>query len=174
MRNPPDSCLLWRAGAWVLLAGLVLVAGCGFRLRGETTLPFASVFVSGGEATPLYPELMRRLRGEARARIAEVPEVAEAVIDIAVLSFDKQVLTISGGGRVREFLLTLKIVFRVHDNKGSEWLKTSEINLRRDFSFNDSQALAKEAEERALVQAMYADALEQMMRRLASAKRPGG
>lgn len=156
-----------------LAALLVLpAAGCGFRLRGEAPLPFAKVFIAGGQGTPLYPELTRRLRGEAGVRLAAAAEEAEAILEIVALSFDKQVLTISGGGRVREFLLTLRVQFRVHDGKGGEWLKATDISLRRDFSFNDSQALAKEAEERALVQTMYADALEQMMRRLASARKP--
>lgn len=161
------------APALVLLLAALALSACGFRLRGDATLPFATVFVSGGQGTPLYPELARRLRGEAGARLMETAEQAEAVIEFGMLNFDKQVLTISGGGRVREFLLSLKIIFRVHDGKGGEWLKTGEISIKRDFSFSDSQALAKEAEERALVQTMYADALDQMMRRLASARRPG-
>jgi LPS-assembly lipoprotein len=55
---------------------------------------------------------------------------------------------------------------------GVEWLPLSEINVRRDFSFNDSQALAKEGEERLLLADMQADAVQQMMRRLSAAKRP--
>lgn len=160
-------------GAWlVLLAAALALSACGFRLRGDASVPFKTAFISGGLGTPLYPELARRLRGEAGATMVERADQAEAIIDIGVLHFDKQVLTISGGGRVREFLLTLRIVFRVHDGGGGEWLKTGEISIKRDFSFNDSQALAKEAEERALVQTMYADALDQMMRRLASARSP--
>jgi LPS-assembly lipoprotein len=151
---------------------LALIAGCGFHLRGDVALPFATVFVNGGQGTPLYPELVRRLRGESSTKLVEKAEEAEAIIDISSLVFDKQILSLSGGGKVREFMLTLKLVFRVHDGKGGEWLRSSEISLRRDYSYNDSQALAKEAEERGLVQAMYADALQQMMRRLAAAKRP--
>ncbi|MBI3148697.1 MAG: hypothetical protein HYZ17_09325 [Betaproteobacteria bacterium] len=160
-------------GAFLLLLAVVMASACGFRLRGDASLPFRTVFISGGQGTPLYPELARRLRGDAGARLVEAADQAEAIIEVAMFNFDKQVLTISGGGRVREFLLTLRIVFRVHDGKGGEWLKSGEISIKRDFSFNDSQALAKEAEERALVQTMYTDALDQIMRRLASARRPG-
>ena len=166
------NTLLFSRRAVLALALSLPLAACGFRLRGEVPLPFGSVFIAGGQGTPLYPELARRLRGEAGVKLAATAEEAEAIVEISALNFEKQVLTISGGGRVREFLLTLRVLFRVHDGKGGEWLKTTDINLRRDFSFNDSQALAKEAEERALVQTMYADALEQMMRRLASAKKP--
>ena len=64
-------------------------------------------------------------------------------------------------------------MFRVADANGNEWMPTSEISVRRDFSFNDSQALAKEGEERLLVADMQADAVQQLLRRLSAAKRPG-
>ena len=67
----------------------------------------------------------------------------------------------------------MKIVFRVADAKGNEWLPQSEFSVRRDFSFNDSQALAKEGEERLLIADMQADAVQQLLRRLAAVKRPG-
>ena len=64
-------------------------------------------------------------------------------------------------------------MFRVADSNGKELMATSEISVRRDFSFNDSQALAKEGEERQLVADMQADAVQQLLRRLAAAKPPG-
>ena len=65
-----------------------------------------------------------------------------------------------------------KVIFRVADLKGAEWLPQSEINVRRDFSFNDSQALAKEGEERLLLADMQADVVQQLVRRLSLAKHP--
>ena len=64
-------------------------------------------------------------------------------------------------------------MFRVADIGGREWLPASEISVRRDFSFNDSQALAKEGEERLLIADMQADTVQQLLRRLSAAKRPG-
>ena len=148
------------------------LAHCGFHVRGDTQVPFATLAVVGAEGTSLVVELKRTIRGNAKVSIVDKPEQADAVLYILTNQNDKSILTLSGGGRVREFQLTQKIIFRVADINGNEWLPASEISVRRDFSFNDSQALAKEGEERLLLADMQADAVQQMMRRLSTAKRP--
>ncbi|MBK8740590.1 MAG: hypothetical protein IPM02_14150 [Betaproteobacteria bacterium] len=158
------------AAALLLCASLV---HCGFHIRGDTVLPFRTLAIVGAEDTALVIDLKRTLRGNARVGIVDKPEQADAVLYILNNQNDKSILTLSGGGRVREFQLTQKIMFRVADAKGNEWIPASEISVRRDFSFNDSQALAKEGEERLLVADMQADAVQQLLRRLAAAKYPG-
>jgi len=153
-------------------AGAVLAGACGFHIRGDVPLPFKSLAVVGGEGSSLVIDLKRTLRGNAKITIVDRPELAEAVLYIVTNQNDKSILTLSGGGRVREFQLSQKVMFRVANLDGVEWLPLSEINVRRDFSFNDSQALAKEGEERLLLADMQADAVQQMMRRLSAAKRP--
>jgi LPS-assembly lipoprotein len=159
-----------------IMAVLALSGGlvhCGFHVRGDTPLPFRTLAIVGAEGTPLVVDLKRTLRGNAKVGIVDKPEQAEAVLYILTNQNDKSILTLSGGGRVREFQLTQKIMFRVADTNGKEWMPTSEISVRRDFSFNDSQALAKEGEERLLVADMQADAVQQLVRRLSAAKKPG-
>lgn len=148
------------------------LAHCGFHIRGDTSLPFKNLAVAGAEGSSLVVDLKRTLRGNAKVTIVDKVDQAEAVLFILTNQSDKSILTLSGGGRVREFQLTQKVIFRVADNNGNEWLPVSEINVRRDFSFNDSQALAKEGEERLLLADMQADAIQQMLRRLSTAKRP--
>ena len=159
------------------IVALLLLAGgltnCGFHIRGDTQLPFRTLAIVGGENSSLVIDLKRTLRGNARVGIVDQPEQAEAVLYIIINQNDKSILTLSGGGRVREFQLTQKVMFRVADANGNEWMPTSEISVRRDFSFNDSQALAKEGEERLLLADMQADAVQQLLRRLSAVKRPG-
>ena len=167
MRTSPRSLRIV-----VVVALCASLAQCGFHIRGDTQLPFATLAFVGAEGSSLALELKRTLRGNAKVTIVDKPEQAEAVLFILTNQNDKSILTLSGGGRVREFQLAQKIIFRVADNNGNEWLPSSEINVRRDFSFNDSQALAKEGEERLLLADMQADAVQQMLRRLSTAKRP--
>jgi LPS-assembly lipoprotein len=58
----------------------------------------------------------------------------------------------------------------VRDNKGGEILAPTEITLKRNISFNESQTLAKESEEALLYRDMQADLVQQIMRRLAALK----
>lgn len=159
-----------RAGAAVVLAAAV--GACGFHIRGDAPLPFKSMAIVGAEGSSLVIDLKRTLRGNAQVTLVERPDQADVTLYIVSNQNDKSILTLSGGGRVREFQLSQKVTFRVANPAGIEWLPMSEINVRRDFSFNDSQALAKEGEERLLLADMQADVVQQLIRRLSLAKRP--
>ena len=148
------------------------LGGCGFHIRGDAPLPFKSMAIVGAEGSSLVVDLRRTLRGNARVTLVDRPDQAEVTLYIVSNTNDKSILTLSGGGRVREFQLSQKLVFRVANPAGAEWLPMSEINVRRDFSFNDSQALAKEGEERLLMADMQADVVQQLIRRLSLVKAP--
>ena len=81
-------------------------------------------------------------------------------------------LSLSGGGRAREYLLTKRVTFALHDTSGKDWLPAGEIVIRRSYTFNESEVLAREAEETKLLKEMQSDAVQQIMRRLQSAKKP--
>jgi len=66
--------------------------------------------------------------------------------------------------------LRYRVQFRLTDQKNREHIPASEIILKRDYSFNDAQALAKEAEEALLYRDMRNDAVHQLVRRLQAAK----
>ena len=73
---------------------------------------------------------------------------------------------------MREFQLRYRVGFRVHDGKGADYVPQTVIALTRDITFNDSDVLAKEAEEQLLFRDMQSDMVQQIMRRLAAAPRP--
>jgi LPS-assembly lipoprotein len=73
---------------------------------------------------------------------------------------------------VAEFLLTKRVLFRVHDAGGNDWLPTAEVLVRRSYTYNDNEALAKEAQEQRLWREMQDDAVQQIVRRLQSARKP--
>lgn len=163
----------WLAATIALpVVALAALGGCGFRVRGDVQMPFRTLAIAGGEGSALVVDLRRSLRGNPQIQVIDAPDKADAVLYILLNQNDKSILTLSGGGRVREYQLTQRVMFRVADVHGNEWLPPSEINVRRDFSYNDSQALAKEGEERLLLADMQADAVQQLVRRLSAAKKP--
>ena len=81
-------------------------------------------------------------------------------------------LSLTGTGKVREFQLRYRVGFRVHDGKGGEFVPQSTIQLTRDVTFNDTEILAKEQEEQILFRDMQTDMVQQILRRLAAAKKP--
>jgi LPS-assembly lipoprotein len=84
----------------------------------------------------------------------------------------KSILSLNSLGRVREYLLTYTLTFAVRDAKGVELLPSTEITLRRNMAFDETQVLAKESEEALLYRDMQADLVQQIMRRLAAVRPP--
>src|SRR6267378_491239 len=124
----------------------VLLAACGFHLRGQAQLPFKTLLVDG-------------------------PGDAQAVLGFTQELRDKIILSFSAAGRVSEYQLRYRVGFRVTDPKGVQvYLPTIEILLTRDVSYSDAQVLAKETEEALLYRDMQSDMVQQIMRRLVAAK----
>jgi LPS-assembly lipoprotein len=165
------SSNLARACAALLLAALL--AGCGFQLRGSDgsySMPFQSIYLAFPENSPLGTELKRNLRAGDTVTIESDAAKAEALFDVLSENRGKSILSLNSLGRVREYLLTYTLVFRVRDAKGNELLGPTEITLRRSIAFDEGQVLAKESEEALLYRDMQADLVQQIMRRLAAIK----
>jgi LPS-assembly lipoprotein len=153
-----------------LLLALTL-AGCGFQLRGAQPLPFSSMYIA--ENWELGAMLRRNIRALGSTQLAESPQQAQAVFTLIGEAREKNILSLSGTGRVREFQLRYRIAFRVHDLKGREFIPPTEIVLVRDISFSDERVLAKEQEEVLLYRDMQNDMVQQLLRRMAAAKIEG-
>ncbi len=163
LRIPVSSLILLAASAFFL-------AACGFQLRGQAALPFNTLFVQAPAASPFVLQLKRAVQSASGVRIADKPDQAEVVLQILHELQDKQILSLGAGGRVSEYQLRYRVQFRLTDQKNREHIPASEIILKRDYSFNDAQALAKEAEEALLYRDMRNDAVHQLVRRLQAAK----
>ena len=153
-----------------LLAAVALLAGCGFQLRGVAPLPFNSMYVQAAPASQFATLLKRAVRAGSKTQIADQPAQAEVTLQILNELQEKQILSLGGTGRVSEFELRYRVSFRLTDAKNREHIPASEIALKRDFSYTDSQALSKDAEEALLYSDMRKDAVNQLVRRLQAAK----
>jgi LPS-assembly lipoprotein len=164
-----------RAGVTRLLVALGVasgIVGCGFHLRGDVEYAFSTLYVNSPAATPFTFELKRALAGGGTT-LVETANAAQAILDVAPVADDKQVLSLSVGGRVREFQLTKRVTFTLHDASGRDWLPAAEILIRRTYTFNESEVLAREAQEARLQKEMQTDVIQQIVRRLQAAKKPG-
>ena len=163
-----------RAGA--LFFGLLLLAlalsSCGFQLRGSNGqyhMPFHSIYLGFSETSPLGVELRRNLRGGDAVVVAD-PAKADAKLDVLSETRGKAILSLNSQGRVREYLLTYTLVFRLLDARGGQLLGPTEINLKRPLAYNETQVLAKESEEALLYRDMQGDLVQQILRRMAAVK----
>lgn len=148
-----------------LLVGLGTgLSGCGFQLRGQSQLPFAAAYVEAAQASNVATALRRSL--SSQRKLALTAENAQVRITLGQESYSKNILALSGGGKVREYRLEYQVLLSVSDLSGKTLVEPTEIRLSNDFSYSDDQVLAKAAEEASLRRSMEQDALRQILRRL--------
>ena len=112
----------------------------------------------------------RHGRDAGGTRLAEKAEEAQVIFLPAGELRDSVILSLSGSGRVREKRLRYRYTYRIVDGKGRDLVPLSYVELNRDISFADSVTLAKTQEEDLLWRDMENDLVQQLMRRLVTAK----
>lgn len=154
---------------WLASAVTVVLAGCGFELRGTPELPFSRIALVGFAArSPLAEELRRTLA--ASAEVVGAADRAQVVLHAVTDAREKGVVASTAAGQVRELQLRVRLTFHLDTPAGAELIPLTELLLTRDMSYSENLALAKEYEEAQLYKAMQSDIVAQVMRRLARVK----
>lgn len=154
----------------LLLLIVLLLTACGFHLRGQAGMPFDTLYLDASNpGTPFIAELRRNLEAN-KVRLANNANEADVVLNIVLEIPEKQILTLGGSGRVNEFQLRYRVSLRAYDLEQHDWIPAEEMVLRRDYIYDDTQVLAKEAEETLLYRSMRSDMVQQIVRRLSRAK----
>lgn len=154
---------------FILLMSLLLTA-CGFHLRGQAGMPFGTLYlVAANPKTPFIADLRRNLEAN-KVKLVNTAEQADVVLDIVSELPEKQILTLGATGRVTEFQLRYRVSLRAYDLKQQDWIPAEEMVLRRNYVYDDTKILAKDAEEALLYQGMRSDMVQQIIRRLSRAK----
>ncbi|MFT3759379.1 LPS assembly lipoprotein LptE [Thauera sp.] len=148
----------------------LLLSGCGFKLRGPQALDFATVHINASELSELGASLRRLIATTGSTRVVEDPAQADALLQVLANNRGREILSLTGAGKVREYQLTQTLRFQLLDRRGAALIPPTSISASREFTFDDSQVLGKEQEESLLYNDMQQDLLQQLMRRLASAR----
>jgi LPS-assembly lipoprotein len=165
------SMTLYRAFKILSITILLLsVTACGFALRGPVAFPFQSIYVGLPDTSEFGGNLKRNIRANGQTVVTADAKSAEVILDVLEEKRDKTILSLNSQGRVREFNLAYNLRFRLRDKAGREVLAPTTISLKRNLSFKETEALAKEAEEALLYRDMQTELVQQIMRRLAVVK----
>ena len=157
------------------LAPLALLSACGFRLRGVPEFGFSSLYIAAPAGSALARELRRTLEGSgSQLQLLTDPAQkaqAEAILEVLAEQRERSVVGLNASGQVRELQLRLRLRFKLVTPTGEEWIPETELLQQRDISYNETIALAKEAEEALLYRNMQTDLVQQLLRRLAAVKK---
>jgi len=151
-----------------LLLTITLLAGCGFHLREAAQLPAALQDLRIEVADPFSPigqELGRPLL-RAGAHLHEDAAAKIAVLRIHADSITTTPLSVSGSARVQEYQVTHRVEFEVLAADGTVLVARNAIERRRDYRFDESQALGAAAEDELARKELRRDTVAALLRRI--------
>ena len=147
--------------------GLILfVSACGFQLRGDIQANFDSISISGG--TSGFNKTLQRKFRQAGITIASASE-AEKIVEIIKNEFTKTILTLTGTGAVSEYQLDYEVTYRFKSKDGP-WNLPVTIEASRTYTYDDSDILAKDEEEKRLVSGMEDQLIKTMTTQISLSK----
>ena len=149
----------------------LLVASCGFHLRGASPLPevMASTMIKVSATSPLRYELESVLLS-AGGEVVEDEETATAILVVHSNRMSRRTLSVDERGRAREYALTLTVSYSLKDASGKTIAKKTTSRVERDYRFDPANVLAKNTEREMVEQEMYRVAAQQMLRHLRRAQ----
>jgi LPS-assembly lipoprotein len=160
-----DIALL-RSLRFIYIILMAVLAGCGFHLRGDVSLPYQTIYFALPPNSVLSAKLKLNIKGSTGTEVVGTEKEAEAIFRQVLEKREKLILSVNNLGRAREYQLRFTYVFRLVNSKGTDLLPLNEIVMVRDVSFNDSAVLGKEQEELMLWEDMQQDLIQQVLRRL--------
>ncbi|MCD0501793.1 LPS assembly lipoprotein LptE [Bordetella petrii] len=156
---------------WLLrgasLAAVLLLAACGFALRGVTPLPFESLYVGIPDNTRFGADVRRALRAASPdTRLVGQPEDAQAVLQMVRNDRSLREVSLNAQGRVEEYELGIVFTFRLVSNKGVAILPDTTLTVYREMPYDDQVVQAKQGQIESLYESMQQSLVSRLLRRL--------
>ena len=148
----------------------MLVAACGFKLRGAVDLPYSSLYIALPDSSPLRAKLVRIISASSKTMLTSEAKGSQAILGVLSDAFTRNILSLNASGQVTELELVRTFSYRIYDPNGRDLVPPAQIIVKRDVTYDDNALLSKQAEEALLVKDMENDMIQQLIRRLAASK----
>ena len=150
----------------ISLGLILMISACGFQLRGDIQANFDSISISGG--TSSFNKTLQRKFRQAGIPIKSASE-AEKIVEIIKNTFTRTILTLTGTGAVSEYQLDYVVTYRFKSKDGP-WNLPVTIEASRNYTYDDSDILAKDEEEKRLVSGMEDQLIKTMATQISLSK----
>ena len=147
---------------------LVVIAGCGFQLRGAANIPesLKTMYVQGVSfQSGIGLELKRGLVSNDVTVLTEYQE-GSAVLSLFEPKFERRVLSVGGDAKVREYQLYAAVTVKLTDANNKVLIESDKIEALRDYVFDEAQVLASDQEEALLRRELNEQLAQNILRRL--------
>jgi LPS-assembly lipoprotein len=146
---------------------LLAAGGCGFRLQGTTSLPPVLVSMRV-QADDSQTDFAQALESELRRAGVSAAE-GGAVLRIERDELLERVASVSARNVPREYELTYVVRYSL-SLQGQTRIEAEEVSVSRDFSFDETAALAKDRERDLLREALARELAGVVLARLSSVR----
>ncbi|MBL0029363.1 MAG: hypothetical protein IPO95_09945 [Rhodanobacteraceae bacterium] len=152
----------------VLLAVLMSLTACGFHLREQAVLPAALQELRIEVVAPFSPIGQELGRALMRAGATLHEDVTDKVAVLRILGdvLNTVPLSVSGTARVQEYQVVHRVEFEVVAADGTVLVARNAIERRRDYRFDETQALGAAAEDELARKELRRDTLAALLRRI--------
>jgi LPS-assembly lipoprotein len=151
-----------------MLALSVMLTACGFHLRQPSPIAFKTIYIKG---STLINKGLQKALTEQGIKVVTDPEEAELQLELLREENEQRILSLSGTGVVREYELYYRVQYRTKMTDEAVWTLPLIMEGRRDYTYNDANLLAKQAEQKLLTESMQTDVLNGILRRLSALKK---
>jgi LPS-assembly lipoprotein len=164
--------LLWSGIALTAL----LLAGCGFQLRGRAQLPpeLAVIYVQSQQAIGVPPGALSRklplLLASNGVTLTRDPAQATATITILSEGSGRRAVAADRFDIKREYTLAYYATYQVALANGKTLIPAEGISANRGLLFDENRVLGFEAAQESLADSMADDLAWQIIRRLQALK----
>jgi len=148
----------------IALLMLLIISSCGFHMRGMTEISFKTISLEGKELS--FIKNLKKVLNRNKVAIVSSTENPELRIELLSEESEKRILSLSGQGLVREFEIFYRIRYRVKTIDSEIWSQENIIEMRKDFTYSDSNLIGKEEEERQLNEAMRNEAITNLFNQI--------
>lgn len=152
-----------------LLLLSMLIAGCGFKIRGQVDLPFKSIYTNITRQSNFGVYIYRLLKASSPSTIilnsAANAELIVTQLDMRRLQTE---VSLDADGKVEEYELGLLFQFSVSDAQGNELIPPTTLSSTQLLPYDENAADAKSAEIQLIYTAMEKNIADRLYRRLTS------
>lgn len=160
---------VWRT-CLVLLLGCILLASCGFQLRGtsESELRIPVLHLTAEDA---YGELIRALESRLSSTGTELVssrDLAPWTASILAERFSRRVASTTRDISVAKYELILQVRFSLAAQDGKLLIPPASLIIERVYDYDPTNLVGSDAEEELLRQEMRTDIIDSIIRRIST------
>lgn len=150
-----------------LLATALMLAGCGFHLRGTGSAQLALKSISV-TATNAHGDMQRTLERALKEGGVKLLPSGQAPYSIRLISDrrTRRSVATSSDVTVSEYGLQLQVKFAVFDASGKQVIGPTTVSTERIYQFDNNSLVGNTEQEKLLNKEMRRDLAEQIIRRV--------